>query len=624
MTSRVTFGDFATAASLQLDQAVPRPEPAPRRGEASARTRQAKEFTRGLHAVLEVMGGYLADIAAPHAGFSPQERGLLNPWARAAVEARDALGHAAACLPPEADAGRASREETAGPAAGGLDAAAVSMRAGRDLLATHFGTDPDGARRYHSEWAPAVSSVPVTRALLLQIGSWARQIVSQGAILALSPGRPQRGTAPRRRGLSSACQWLAVLDCAVQAAERREPVPDQDVRLLRAIPVNAVPARRVPDGTEGVRALCEGTLGSAERIRHVIWLLAPQASWSPGLTADSLRQSAGCAIVISHHCEILLRSLASRAAWHGDIPLSAGLTESAEAAGTARQAWLRAARTWNGITSDTRRTISPSAAESADLALWTGRLAYADPTWTLERGPSQAIRPAEGLALLPDDIPGVVTAVHHACQTLTQIAAGDQEQIRAAANAGRLLVPTRSLPDTVDVPRPFARAPRGRVDQVLLAYRDAGTTSTRATAAVADVAAAVGARSEVLTSARAAGQADGNDVPASRGHLLARSALMRRQARGEPGRVERALRDLGVISTAVLLRGAAIDRAGNQLIRDNQQAAAERRRRLVPATGRSASANGPAGRLLASTDTATVCSRRPSASAHVHEAEAEL
>ena len=32
---------------------------------------------------------------------------MLNRWARAAVEAHAALGHAAACLPPEADADRA-------------------------------------------------------------------------------------------------------------------------------------------------------------------------------------------------------------------------------------------------------------------------------------------------------------------------------------------------------------------------------------------------------------------------------------------------------------------------------------------------------------------------------------
>jgi hypothetical protein len=443
-------------------------------------------------------------------------------------------------------------------------------------------------------------------------------------VLALFPGRAQRGTAQARRELNSACQWLAVLDSAVQAAERRDPVPAEDVCLLQAIPVNAVPARRVPDGTETVPALCAGTAASAERIRHVTWLLAPQASWSPGLTADSLRQSAGCGIVISHHCEILLRSLASRAAWHGDAPLSAGLHESADAAGNARQAWLRAARAWSGITTDTRNTISPAAAESADLALWTGRLAYADPGWTLERGPSQAVRPPDALAPGPGDIPGVVAAVHHACQTLTQIAAGDQEQIRTAANAGRLLVPTRSLPATYDIPRAFARAPRGRVDQVLLAYRDAGTASTRATATVADVAAAVGAPSQVLTTARAAAQAGGSGVAASRGQPVARAAAIRRQSREEPGPVERALRDLGVTSPAVLLRAAAIDQAGEQLIRDNQQATAVRRRRLAPAdASRSAATAGPAGRLLTSGGFRSAGIRRPSASVHMNEAEAE-
>jgi hypothetical protein len=191
---------------------------------------------------------------------------------------------------------------------------------------------------------------------------------------------------------------------------------------------------------------------------------------------------------------------------------------------------------------------------------------------------------------------------------------------RPAANAGRLLVPTRSLPASVDIPR----APRGRVDQVLLAYRNAGTASTCVTAAVADIAVAVGARSQVLTSARAAAQAGSSGVLASRGQPVARSTAIRRLSRGEPGPVERALRDLGVTSTAALLRAAGIDQAGERLIRDNQQAAAERRRRLAPAdASKSATPTGPASRLLASTDTGTVRSRLLSAPAHAHEAEAE-
>src|ERR1022692_580798 len=124
--------------------------------------------------------------------------------------------------------------------------------------------------------------------------------------------------------------------------------------------------------------------------------------------------------------------------------------------------------------------------------------------WTLDLGPSQATRPPEALAPGPSDLQGVVAAVHHACHTLTQIAAADQDQIRTAAGAGRLLVPTRSLPDKFDIPHPFAHAPSDRVDQVLADYRDAGTASTRATAAVGEVATAVRAPSQVLTAARAA------------------------------------------------------------------------------------------------------------------------
>ena len=46
--------------------------------------------------------------------------------------------------------------------------------AGRDLLHTHFATGRDGARLARSEWAPVITSAPVTRALLLELGQWAR------------------------------------------------------------------------------------------------------------------------------------------------------------------------------------------------------------------------------------------------------------------------------------------------------------------------------------------------------------------------------------------------------------------------------------------------------------------
>jgi len=107
----------------------------------------------------------------------------------------------------------------------------------------------------------------------------------------------------------------------------------------------------------------------------------------------------------------------------------------ANTAGQTRAAWLHAARAWRRITTDTRGTITPAAAETADLALWTGRLAYADPSWTPALGPSHATRTPQAFALEPGDLPAVIAAVHQASQTLTQIAATDHSQIRAAAQA---------------------------------------------------------------------------------------------------------------------------------------------------------------------------------------------
>ena len=618
MTGRATFGDLASVARTYLDYAVPPPEPVVRRWETAARTRQTDAFTASLRSVIEVMARYLADITAPVAGVSRRDRRLLSPWAKAGIEAQSALANAAAFL----SFGQAGTDRP-GHAADGLDAAAAFMRTGRDLLHTHFTIGPDGARRDHSEWAQVITSAPVTRALLLEVASWARQIAPQGAALALSRAPAQRDTGEARRRLNAACQWLQILDSTVQAAHRDHPVSAEDARLLQAIPVNAIPARRVPDGTETIPDLCQGTLGSAERIRHVAWLLAPQAAWSPGLTVDSLRQSAGCGTVISHHCEILLRSLAARTAGRDDSGVSVRLLASADAAGHARRAWLRAARGWSRVTTDTRGLISPAAVEAADLALWTGRLAYADTGWTLELGPSPAARPPEALAAGPGDLQHVVTAVHHACETLTQIAAADQEQIRTAAGAGRILVPTRSLPDKFDIPHPFAHAPSDRVDQVLDGYRDAGTASARATAAVAEVAAGIRAPSQILTAARAAVHAGGG-LAASDRQPSAEPAKVRSWSRNAAGPVQRILQDLGVTSQSVLLRAAAIDKAGEQIILENGPAAGPRHSRSAPVDlSRSTGTAELINHMLASGNPRAAALLRPPAPAKAAEAEAE-
>ena len=620
MTGRAIFGDFATAASAYLDQAGP----VASRGKA-ARAIQVDEFTRSLSGVLAVMARYLGDITAPVIGLSARNRTLLTPWARAGIEAREALQNAAALLQASGtETSRSGQEHPAGPAGYGLDVAAASLTAGRDLLHTHLATGPDGARWDRSEWAPVVTSAPVTRALLLELGSWARQIAPQGAHLARSRATAQPSTVQARRKLNAACQWLWILHSAVQTAHRHDPVSAHDTALLHAIPVNALPGRRRPTGRETITGLCLGATDSAERVRHAARIAVPEASWSPLLTADSLREAAACGTATSHHCEVVLRSLAIRAAQHGAAAISTSLLESAAAAAHARAAWLHAAHSWERITTETRGAHAPATAEAADLTLWTGRLAYADPAWILAQGPSQPHRPPESLAPEPGNFPGIVAAVHHTCETLTQMAAANQRQIRTAALAGRLLSPTRTLPDTFDIPHPFAPAPLGRVGLLLAAYHAAGAASARTTTAVATVAAAVGAPSRTLTAARAAIHAGTVSPPASGIHPQAGPASAQRPSDDLPGPVERILHDLGVTSPDTLLRASAIDQAGEQLILQAAQAAGARdQRRTTRDLSRSSGTAELINHALASGDPRAT-NLRPPPPAREPAAELEL
>ena len=102
------------------------------------------------------------------------------------------------------------------------------------------------------------------------------------------------------------------------------------------------------------------------------------------------------------------------------------------------------------------RHLAPTSGEAGDFALCTGRLAYADPAWTLSSCPGHQPRPPHNLAPDPGDLPLALAAAHRACDSITSLAYAQRERIRTAASAGRLLVPTRSLPDTMDIPRPFA------------------------------------------------------------------------------------------------------------------------------------------------------------------------
>jgi hypothetical protein len=69
--------------------------------------------------------------------------------------------------------------------------------------------------------------------------------------------------------------------------------------------------------------------------------------------------------VTTHHCQILLRSLAAHTADGGTAGLSAALHRAADAAGHARDGWLAAARALNQVDTDTMRHLPLPAARPA-------------------------------------------------------------------------------------------------------------------------------------------------------------------------------------------------------------------------------------------------------------------
>ena len=563
MAARCAFGEFLISAREHARAS------AQRRGVFGGEG-EVQEVIDSLLRVVTVMGRYVDEVAVP-GEVRYKVRPPLTAWGRARVNAREALTNAAAHLHQHSSGRRRPGVTARSELAWRLDAISVSLTAGRDLLHTHLARDPHGAREFHSEWGPVVTFPPVEQALLAELGRLAHLIVPPCIDLALVPGA--RDTADARRSLNGASQWLWVLSASVRTAQCREPVSATDRELLHAVPLNAVPPRRVPDSSTSVAALYDIVITSAERARHAAWVAGTQPAWSPRMTADSLHRAAATSTVTSHHCEILLRSLAASTADGDMAELSVPLLRAADAAGRARAGWLGIAQALNQVATDTYRHLAPAPSEASDLTLCTGRLAYADPGWTLSSGPGHQPRPSRELAPEPGDIPLAVSAVHYACDAVTSLAYAERERVRTAATAARLLVPTKTLPDTMDIPRPYAPALPDRIDALLSLYQDTGRDAAAVTALVGDAAAAVRAPSRVLTAARAAQQAVRNGRSGRPQHTAGEPSVASEPRELLSGRVENVLHVLGVNSPDLLRRAAEIDRASEQLITD----ASERR-----------------------------------------------
>jgi hypothetical protein len=521
------FGDFWQQAARL---ACPPPYP-----DSPASAQQIHHITAASLRAVTVMRRYIGDITA-----STGARDVL--WSAAVTRAQAATTRIIGMLGQET---APACGFPAGSLAARLDGYAAALTYGRDLLHTHHAATAYGGRYALSDWAPVIGSATVSRSLLAGLADHARAIGGQLSRLPLDRAAGP-GTAVAWQRLQAAAGQLRELDAAIQAAQWRAPVLPAHRQLLEAIPLNAVPAAQAPPPEAPINALCAGITAAAQRANHARRELAARAAWSPQLTADTMHHAAANSVVTSLNTETVYRTLAARARQLGCHALVPGLEDAADRAASSRRTWLAAARIWDTMVTDTRGYLSRPAAEAGHLALWTGRLAYADPAWKPARGPSPAVRDPASLAPGPAALTQIASAMHYTADSLARAACTELDTILTAASAGRLYVTTRSLPELkYDVPRPYATAPPDRIDAAVAAYADATHTCQAALHSAAQVAASTDAPSRVLT---AAAQATAYPATAPRGPL------------------EQNLIDLGVRDADLLRRGAGLDQMAQQVL----------------------------------------------------------
>jgi hypothetical protein len=190
--------------------------------------------------------------------------------------------------------------------------------------------------------------------------------------------------------------------------------------------------------------------------------------------------------------------------------------------------------------------------------------------------------------------------MHHAGHALAVVAGAEQDQARTASIHGRLIVPTRSLPESFDVPYRFAPAPGIRTTPLLTRYDQALQASGEAAGALTQIATEIRAANRSLAVNRAAvrvgpGSAAEPVLVTSQRHLLdsvqeaglhatsAPAPSARAPQQVPAGPVERILLDLDVTSRADLEQAATLDAAADRLILRAANTARPSERRPDPA-----------------------------------------
>ena len=588
-----TFGDFLRAGRAGLDAAET--------ASLSQPSVQVAAAAGQLHRLITTMTRCAGDLVPGHGVSTAASRSDLDPWTLAVIDTRDAFRLAAAELRPPGP-GAAGDAGLADPTARRLAGAASSLAAGRDLLQTHFSTDPGSAPVQRSDWSAVITSAEVSAALADELVSWARRLAPVAARLSAA-GQDAAVPAATRAGLRAAAEWLSTAGKLTGPAQQAHTASAPARRLLRAIPAYSVPPRRPPadparaGDPEPVAGLCGGIAVSAERLRVLARRRAADARWSPAAAAAAWRSTASAAAAAGHASEVVLRSLADRAR---DVDPShvAQLRAAADAVAQAWPAWRRVVTAWGKMTTESSSRVSLTVIETSDLLLRMGRLAWRDPHWT--PGPGQSSPQRDPAALAPDrrGAAAVLAAVHHAWDALAKVASADRQAAAAAGGAQRLYLPAASLGRKIRYQ--YGGAPAGRVDALLDAYWTAARTSGQAVAALDAAAVACRAPSSLLAAARQAGSRQRAPGPWREPSGRPPEHGLEIKPSRHAGPIEAAVRRLGLADPAMALRAAVIDQAGQDLI---AEASAAAKLSGAPATG------GPARQPAPSSDAAQLAAQ---------------
>jgi hypothetical protein len=162
---------------------------------------------------------------------------------------------------------------------------------------------------------------------------------------------------------------------------------------------------------------------------------------------------AQAAAVTTHLGELALRALGTRADQLASPPVSqAQLDDAADLMAAMRAAWQQVDHVWDTMITESRLLPTPAMTEASDLVLRMGRLVWDDPHWTPAHPRPAPMRTPAALAPGTDAVTTVMAAVHQSVDALARTAEADTSAVQAADQAGRLYVPTRSLPADYDVP----------------------------------------------------------------------------------------------------------------------------------------------------------------------------